>query len=604
VPQTSSAQYDVVIVGAGLAGLSLARQLLLASGRTTILQIDKRLQIPPAGQKVGEATVQVSGYYFSKVLDLEEHLFREHYLKYNLRFCWKTAGLDNRRWEHVSQSYIRGMSNVSSYQLNRNVLERELLRRNLEAADRYAFQSHALQAAVELSEDGGPHRVSYTVNGERTTVTARWVVDATGRAHLLQKQRALERSNAIRHGSSFMWVDGLLNVETLTDSTPSQIRLNPQRRHTGHLPFWLATNHFCEEGLWLWVIPLRGVTSLGLCYDNRLLKPEEVNEPQRLVAWLCAHFPFLARELPTRRILHFGCYRDYSFDCVQTIDRNRWALVGEAARWTDPLYSPGADLIAIYNTLVADCILTDDQRELDAKVPLYEQLERAVYGAYVPSYAVSYDCLGDQEALSLKYTWELTIYFAFYVFPFINDLFTDRRFIVTFLKNFGRLGRVNLALQTLMNAYYHWKKANREPHRSPIFYDFYESGGLGTAEKTFYRVGVSVEEARTVLDEQLANALLLARWTAGHIYAMMLDEPSIVWNRAFLESLDLERLPVDLDLIRAGYAPFAGSTDRFEWPSGWNPEAALRFRTPPRTPSTATGMGPGGRETEWTTTLP
>ena len=44
-----------------------------------------------AGIKVGEATVQVSGYYFSKVLELEEHLMREHFLKYNLRFFWPTT---------------------------------------------------------------------------------------------------------------------------------------------------------------------------------------------------------------------------------------------------------------------------------------------------------------------------------------------------------------------------------------------------------------------------------------------------------------------------------------------------------------------------------
>src|SRR5713101_6410341 len=112
--------YDVLIIGAGLAGLSLARQLQLASGSISILQIDKRGEIPPRGQKVGEATVQVSGYYFSKVLELEEYLLREHYLKYNLRFYWKTAGMDNSRWESFSQSYIRGISNVPTYQLNRN----------------------------------------------------------------------------------------------------------------------------------------------------------------------------------------------------------------------------------------------------------------------------------------------------------------------------------------------------------------------------------------------------------------------------------------------------------------------------------------------------
>src|SRR5712692_1094182 len=435
----SEGHYDVLIIGAGLAGLSLARQLLMASDTITILQIDKRGEVPQRGQKVGEATVQVSGYYFSKVLELEEYLLREHYPKYNLRFYWKTAGQDASRFESYSQSYIRGMSNIPTYQLDRNKIEGELLRRNV-AESRYVFQPNAINLDVALEEER-PHRISFTVGGRTHTVTARWVVDAAGRAHVLARKRSLERRNAIRHGASFMWVEGLLNIETLTDSTPKQIRLNPARSSIGHLPFWLATNHFCEEGLWFWTIPLQGKTSLGLVYDLSLVSPDDVNAPDKLVKWVCEHFPLFARDLPSRTILHYACYRDFSFDCVQTIDRSRWALIGEAGRWTDPLYSPGGDLISIYNTLVTDAILTFDQPELDAKIELYEQLQRAVYGAYVPSFAVSYDCLGDQEAYSLKYVWELTIYFAFYVFPFINDLFTDRRFLVSFLQRFSRLGR-------------------------------------------------------------------------------------------------------------------------------------------------------------------
>ncbi len=93
-------QYDVVIIGAGLAGLSLARQLLLNSEKK-ILLVEKRAEIPPSQQKVGEATVQVSGYYFSKVLDLEEHLLREHFMKYNLRFLLQ----DHR----ARKSLLRGL---------------------------------------------------------------------------------------------------------------------------------------------------------------------------------------------------------------------------------------------------------------------------------------------------------------------------------------------------------------------------------------------------------------------------------------------------------------------------------------------------------------
>src|ERR1043165_3360895 len=124
-------RYDVVIIGAGLAGLSLSRQLLLNSDKK-ILLIDKRSQIPSPHQKVGESLVQLSAYYFSKVLDLEEHLLREHFMKYNLRFYWKTEGKENSRFEEYCQSYIRSLSNIATYQLDRNKLEGEILRLNLE----------------------------------------------------------------------------------------------------------------------------------------------------------------------------------------------------------------------------------------------------------------------------------------------------------------------------------------------------------------------------------------------------------------------------------------------------------------------------------------
>ena len=85
---------DVLIIGAGLAGLALARQLLLNTDKR-ILLVDRRTEFPPAKQKVGEATVQLSAYYYARVLELEEHLMQEHYLKYNLRFYWRTPGLAN-----------------------------------------------------------------------------------------------------------------------------------------------------------------------------------------------------------------------------------------------------------------------------------------------------------------------------------------------------------------------------------------------------------------------------------------------------------------------------------------------------------------------------
>ncbi len=115
------------------------------------------------------------------------------------------------------------------------------------------------------------------------------------------------------------------------------------------------------------------------------------------------HDPLFARDLPRRKIPDYTALKDFSYDCAQTISPQRWALAGEAGRFTDPLYSPGSDLISVYNTLVTDAILTDDPAALAVKCRLAEQLMRTFYQGTVPSYAVSYDALGDQEAFTLKY---------------------------------------------------------------------------------------------------------------------------------------------------------------------------------------------------------
>jgi 2-polyprenyl-6-methoxyphenol hydroxylase-like FAD-dependent oxidoreductase len=563
--QLLASHYDVVIIGAGLAGLSLARQLLLNSDKRVLL-LDKRTEVPPKKQKVGEATVQLSAYYFSKVLDLEEHLLREHFMKYNLRFYWKNAGRANDRYEDYSQAYIRMLSNIATYQLDRNKIEAELLRLNLESPN-FTFCAPASDLKVALS-DGGPHTLNFTADGRSIAAQAEWVVDTSGRGKFLARRLGLARNNPIRHGASFLWVEGLVNIEKLTDLSPKEIRLRADRAALGHLPVWLATNHFCGEGFWFWVIPLQGKTSLGLVYDNTLIPAERVNTPQKLIEWVCAEFPLFARDLPHRKILDHGFLRDFSYDCAQTISSARWALAGEAGRFTDPLYSPGGDLISLYNTLITDAILTPesvDGGELRDKCRLYEQLMRALYEAYVPSYAVSYDVLGDQESMTLKYAWELAIYFSFYVFPFINDLFTDRRFIVAFISRFARLGPLNRELQRFISDYYQWKKTVRQRRGGPLFNDFTEIGPLRAAERSFYAVGVTTDDARRRLDLHLANLEEMARFIVAHISAATLADECALTNRAFIESIDLDRIRFDPEEMRERYARCSATTELHVW---------------------------------------
>jgi hypothetical protein len=252
-------------------------------------------------------------------------------------------------------------------------------------------------------------------------------------------------------------------------------------------------------------------------------------------------------------------------------------MCGEAGRFTDPLYSPGGDLISVYNTLITDAILTDEPRELASKVRLYEGLARAVYEAYVPSFAVAQDLLGDEECFSLRYVWELTIYFAYYVFPFINDLFTQRPFVPGFLQRFNRLGPLNRCMQEFLMGYYGWKKEHMgRPAGGPLYFDFYEIWALKSAETCFYKVGVTYDEARQVLDDQLAHLEELARWVYAYVAATVLGDERALTHPEFVGAIDPEKLVFDPQQMAERLAACPPTMERWQW--SFEPPSLQRFR--------------------------
>lgn len=519
-------RYDVVIIGGGLAGLSLARQLLLYSEKT-VLVLDRESKLPIAKQKVGESNVQVAGHYFAKVLDMEDHLFHEQVMKYNLRFMWKTG--EGTRFEDISHSYIRHFSNIACYQLDRNKFEAELIRRNQDN-ERFQLLEGIRDLNIEI-QSGGEHTVQF--NG--CAVAAGWVVDTSGRVRHLASRMETKRKSEIRHSSAFFWTEGTVNIEKLTDSTLDQIRKRPEREHLGHLPFWLATNHFCGEGYWFWVIPLHNRTSFGLVFDNSLIDVKDVSSEEKLLEWLFQEYPLFERELTVDKMIDFQVLHNYSHDCDKTISADKWAMSGFSGRFTDPLYSPGGDAISIYNTLIADAINSETDKDLANKINGYEAMMNTVYLSYIPSFHHSYNALGDQEAFSMKYVWELSIYFSFYVFPFINDLYTDRYFLIPFLRRFAELGELNRETLIAISEYYEWKKVNLPKPERPRFFEFKNVDTLVKAEETFYKVGYDPKAALEVLDEQLTNLRELAALIRSHMNAVMSGEtiePN-VFSKAF-----------------------------------------------------------------------
>ncbi len=66
-----SRHYDVIIIGGALSGAATAMLLLRQQPRLRVLIVEKSLEFT---RRVGEATVEVSGYFLSRVLGLTQHL--------------------------------------------------------------------------------------------------------------------------------------------------------------------------------------------------------------------------------------------------------------------------------------------------------------------------------------------------------------------------------------------------------------------------------------------------------------------------------------------------------------------------------------------------
>lgn len=396
---------DVMILGGGLAGLTLALQVRQRCPQLRVLVVERRAHpVPEAAHKVGESSVEIGAHYFDTVLGLKAHLQERQLRKFGFRFFFSEG---RRDIDQVTEIGASRFLSAPSYQIDRGIFENFLA----EEAQRrgVTFVDEARVQKITLSETDQPHVVEWQHGGMVRQTSARWVVDACGRAGLIKRQLGLAETNA--HPAHAVWfrIRSHIHLDEWVDNEQWRGRCDPQAR-------WLSTNHLVGPGYWVWLIPLSsGSHSVGIVADPRLHPFETMDTFEKAMAWFREHQPRLYDELDPKRdqLQDFAFFKRFSYGCKQVFSGQRWALTGEAGLFLDPFYSPGSDFIAISNTFVTELIERDQRGErLDAHAHIYDQIYHSFYESTMALYVDQYPIFGDPEVLPAKVLWDYTYYWG------------------------------------------------------------------------------------------------------------------------------------------------------------------------------------------------
>lgn len=449
---SQQADTDVLILGGGLSGLSLAIELKLRDPAIAVTVLERHAHpAPEAAFKVGESTVEIGAHYFGTVLGLREHLDSRQIRKFGFRFFFSEGreDLDATTELGVSQALP-----TPSWQLDRGRFE-NFLGEHASALG-VDFRTECRVRGVELAEPGTEalHQVRYGHDGDEQVLHARWVVDASGRAALLKRKLGLEKVHPHDANAAWWRVEGRLDPGLWSSDETWRERCQPAER-------WRSTNHLCGPGYWFWMIPLASdVHSLGIVCDAGMHPLDTINSHDKAMTWLREHQPRVAAALddPAHAVRDFRFLRHFSHDCKQVFSADRWAITGEAGLFLDPFYSPGSDFIAISNGYICELIAKDRAGErIGAHAELYQQLLFSFFDNTMCLYQDQYPLFGDALVMPLKTIWDYTYYWSALAPLYTSGKIADLSLMGRLRKTLERATALNRTMQPFLRR---WGEAN------------------------------------------------------------------------------------------------------------------------------------------------
>jgi flavin-dependent dehydrogenase len=503
-------EYDLAILGGGLAGLTLALEISKARPQTSILVVEKQKHpVPEAAHKVGESSMEIQGYYLRHVLGLGEHLQTQQLPKFGLRmFFSQGENRDITRRVEFGHTVLPP-AQVATYQLDRGRLENELGQQLKQA--NIVFWDDTSVRRVELLPEVEFHQVHlHSAEGNRT-IQARWVVDASGRSMRLQRQLGLTK--AVTHRANAVWfrLNYRVDIDQWSQDEDWHSRIREGQR-------WLSTNHLMGPGYWVWLIPLAsGSTSIGIVADATMHDFAAMNRFERALDWLRRHEPQCAAEIEAHQELlqDFRVMKDYSYICAPLFSDDRWCLVGEAGFCLDPLYSPNGDLIAIGNGLACDLIIHAlDGENCEERAAIHNRLFDLLATSWLSVYERQYPLMGNARIMVAKIIWDTAVYWAAPGLLYFRDLYRHIADRPALLFGLSRLSAVNEHIQAFFRAWL----ALGPSEEADAFIGYYNVDFM-----LRLHLGLTTDLTDAALEQQYKRNIRFLEQLGGQLVSVVLD---------------------------------------------------------------------------------
>lgn len=322
----ATVDFEVGIIGGGPAGSSLAAYLAKAGVRCIVLEKE---QFPR--EHVGESLVPAAHRVLSEIGmmgKMEEAGFPK---KFGAAWSSASSKVYDHDWEGIPEAAKvdirfdeREMVDRNyTYHVDRAKFDLLLLENAASLGATVLQQAKVLQVQLEAREYP---LIRYRHQGEDHAVQVRLVVDASGRNTMLGSQLKLKRKDP--------------NFDQYAVHT----WYKDFDRGPGPKQDYIFVHFLPIPNSWVWQIPITAdITSIGLVTQKKYFSGSK-EEREAFFHECLKKYPGLHdRVMDAERLRPFKSEGNYSY-AMEAFAGDGWALIGDAARFTDPIFSSGVSV--------------------------------------------------------------------------------------------------------------------------------------------------------------------------------------------------------------------------------------------------------------------